>query len=144
MLKYICLLPEDLVNIIYNYIPIGNKYYLTKWMFCEYYRYKINKENNEKSIKKIIFDHLYIIKKDLSFLFTIYFDTTKDRFYKGNMLKKSIRYKNKKMKTVNDLFLFLFVQYKSQKCKTIFLNNFNKKKKLIYKNTSSNNNKWTN
>jgi hypothetical protein len=128
-------LTDDLINIIYNFIPnielifINKKYYFT-------YHYLM--ENN-------VFPNSYmrfVLRNDFNFIFNNLIETNylKNRYITRN----DIRYKNKN----KSIFLLLdySIQNNSNKCK-IILDKFIKDNGLVlnrYKNKRKKNIEWTN
>jgi hypothetical protein len=129
----IILLPEDLVNIIFSYIPrktlvLTNKYY-----------WKINyKESYDSKLQASYWR--FILRNDFSFIFEEYISNSLSYFLKE---KKTI-YKSqiypRKLELVNYLINFTF---DSQKCK-IVLDKIMKNKRLGFKKIRVKLNKWSN
>lgn len=129
----IILLPEDLVNIIFSYIPrktlvLTNKYY-----------WKMNyKESYDSKLQASYWR--FILRNDFSFIFEEYISNSLSYFLKE---KKTI-YKSqiypRKLELVNYLINFTF---DSQKCK-IVLDKIMKNKRLGFKKIRVKLNKWSN
>ena len=129
----IILLPEDLVRIIKSYIPIEflrltNKYYWNK-------HYDIFYETKLQSSY-----WRFILRNDSDFIFNNYLSRASTYFLK----EKKIIYKSqvypRRLELVNYLINFIF---DSQKCK-IVLENYMKKKRLVFKKIRVKLNKWSN
>ena len=127
------LLPEDLVNIINSYIPIKvlrltNKYFWEKNYIISY-EYKL-----QSSYWR------FLLRNDIDFIFDKYLNNALPYFLK----QKRIIYKSqiypRRLELVNYLINFTF---DSQKCK-IVLDNFMKKKRLVFKKIRVKLNKWSN
>ena len=127
------LLPEDLVNIIKSYIPIKvlrltNKYFWEKNYIISY-EYKL-----QSSYWR------FLLRNDIDFIFDKYLNNALPYFLK----QKRIIYKSqiypRRLELVNYLINFTF---DSQKCK-IVLDNFMKKKRLVFKKIRVKLNKWSN
>ena len=127
------LLPEDLVNIIKSYIPIKvlrltNKYFWEKNYIISY-EYKL-----QSSYWR------FLLRNDIDFIFDKYLNNALPYFLK----QKRIIYKSqiypRRLELVNHLINFVF---DSQKCK-IMLDNFMKKKRLVFKKIRVKLNKWSN
>jgi len=129
----IILLPEDLVNIIFSYVPrktlvLTNKYY-----------WKMNyKESYDSKLQASYWR--FILRNDFSFIFEEYISNSLSYFLKE---KKTI-YKSqiypRKLELVNYLINFTF---DSQKCK-IVLDKIMKNKRLGFKKIRVKLNKWSN
>ena len=129
----IIVLPEDLVNIIFSYVPrkilsLTNKYYW-KNHYKETYNLKL-----QASYWR------FILRNDYSFIFEEYISNSLPYFLKE---KKTI-YKSqiypRKLELVNYLINFTF---DSQKCK-IVLDKIMKSKRLGFKKIRVKLNKWSN
>ena len=127
------LLPEDLVNIIKSYIPIKvlrltNKYFWEKNYIISY-EYKL-----QSSYWR------FLLRNDIDFIFDKYLNNALPYFLK----EKRIIYKSqiypRRLELVNYLINYTF---NSQKCK-IVLDNFMKKKRLVFKKIRVKLNKWSN
>ena len=126
-------LPEDLVNIIKSYISIKflsltNKYYWEK---------NFNMTYDSKLLSSY---WRFLLRNDIDFIFYKYLINAKPYFLK----EKRIIYKSqiypRRLELVNYLINFTF---DSQKCK-IVLDNFMKKKRLVFKKIRVKLNKWSN
>lgn len=129
----IIVLPEDLVNIIFSYVPcktlaLTNKYY-----------WKKNYEDTYNTKLKASYWR-FILRNDYSFIFEQYISNSLPYFLKE---KKTI-YKSqiypRKLELVNYLINFTF---DSQKCK-IVLDKIMKSKRLGFKKIRAKLNKWSN
>lgn len=127
------LLPEDLVNIIKSYIPtkvlrLTNKYFWEK-NYIMTYEYKLKSSYWR-----------FLLRNDIDFIFDKYLNNALPYFLK----QKRIIYKSqiypRRLELVNYLINFTF---DSQKCK-IVLDNFMKKKRLVFKKIRVKLNKWSN
>ena len=127
------LLPEDLVNIIKSYIPIKvlrltNKYFWEKNFNMTY----------ESKLQSSYWR--FLLRNDINFVFNKYLLNALPYFLK----EKRIIYKSqiypRRLELVNYLINFVF---DSQKCKNT-LNNFMKKKRLVFKKIRVKLNKWSN
>lgn len=129
----ITLLPDELVNIIKSYLPINflrlaNKYYWNK-------NYDITYSSKlESSYWR------NLLRNDNYFIFNRYLDNAEAYFLK----EKRIIYKSqiypRRLELVNYLINFIF---NSQKCK-IVLENYMKRKRLVFKKIRVKLNKWSN
>ena len=126
-------LPEDLVNIIKSYISIKflsltNKYYWEKNFNMTY----------ESKLQSSYWR--FLLRNDINFVFNKYLLNALPYFLK----EKRIIYKSqiypRRLELVNYLINFVF---DSQKCKNT-LNNFIKKKRLLFKKIRVKLNKWSN
>lgn len=126
-------LPEDLVNIIKSYISIKflsltNKYYWEKNFNMTY----------ESKLQSSYWR--FLLRNDINFVFNKYLLNALPYFLK----EKRIIYKSqiypRRLELVNYLINFVF---DSQKCKNT-LNNFMKKKRLVFKKIRVKLNKWSN
>tara|TARA_B100001027_G_scaffold212119_1_gene181109 strand:+ start:985 stop:1380 length:396 start_codon:yes stop_codon:yes gene_type:complete len=126
-------LPEDLVNIIKSYISIKflsltNKYYWEKNFNMTY----------ESKLQSSYWR--FLLRNDINFVFNKYLLNALPYFLK----EKRIIYKSqiypRRLELVNYLINFVF---NSQKCKNT-LNNFMKKKRLVFKKIRVKLNKWSN
>ena len=129
----IIMLPEDLVNLIYSYIPcetlsLTNKVYWTK-------NYKKTYSNKLQSSY-----WRYILRSDNCFVFEEYISNSLPYFLK----EKKVIYKSqiypRKLELVNFLINFTF---NSQKCKVV-LDKIMKSKRLGFKKIRVRLNKWSN
>ena len=127
------LLPEDLVNIIKSYIPIKvlrltNKYFWEKNYIISY-EYKL-----QSSYWR------FLLRNDIDFIFDKYLNNALPYFLK----QKRIIYKSQIYPRRLELFNYLInFTFDSQKCK-IVLDNFMKKKRLVFKKIRVKLNKWSN
>lgn len=129
----IIMLPEDLVKMIYSYIPcetlsLTNKFYWTK-------NYKKTYSNKLQSSY-----WRYILRSDNCFVFEEYISNSLSYFLK----EKKVIYKSqiypRKLELVNFLINFTF---NSQKCKVV-LDKIMKSKRLGFKKIRVRLNKWSN
>jgi len=129
----IIMLPEDLVKMIYSYIPcetlsLTNKFYWTK-------NYKKTYSNKLQSSY-----WRYILRSDNCFVFEEYISNSLPYFLK----EKKVIYKSqiypRKLELVNFLINFTF---NSQKCKVV-LDKIMKSKRLGFKKIRVRLNKWSN
>ena len=129
----IIMLPEDLVKMIYSYIPcetlsLTNKFYWTK-------NYKKTYSNKLQSSY-----WRYILRSDNCFVFEGYISNSLSYFLK----EKKVIYKSqiypRKLELVNFLINFTF---NSQKCKVV-LDKIMKSKRLGFKKIRVRLNKWSN
>ena len=129
----IIMLPEDLVKMIYSYIPcetlsLTNKFYWTK-------NYKKTYSNKLQSSY-----WRYILRSDNCFVFEEYVSNSLSYFLK----EKKVIYKSqiypRKLELVNFLINFTF---NSQKCKVV-LDKIMKSKRLGFKKIRVRLNKWSN
>ena len=129
----IILLPEDLVNIIFSYIPrktlvLTNKYYW-KMNYNETYNNKL-----QPSYWR------WLLRNDYNFIFNQYLMNSLSYFLK----EKKVIYKSqiypRKLELVNYLINYTFG---SQKCK-IVLDKIMKNKRLGFKKIRVKLNKWSN
>ena len=127
------LLPDELVNIIKSYLPINflrltNKYYWNK-------NYDITYSSKLQSSY-----WRNLLRNDSYFIFDRYIDNAEAYFLK----EKRIIYKSqiypRRLELVNYLIKFIF---NSQKCK-IVLENYMKRKRLVFKKIRVKLNKWSN
>jgi len=127
------MLPEDLVKMIYSYIPcetlsLTNKFYWTK-------NYKKTYSNKLQSSY-----WRYILRSDNCFVFEEYISNSLSYFLK----EKKVIYKSqiypRKLELVNFLINFTF---NSQKCKVV-LDKIMKSKRLGFKKIRVRLNKWSN
>ena len=127
------LLPEDLVNIILSYTPINILMLTNKSNWFNNY------DNNYKDKLKASYWR-FILRNDMWFVFnrfinnaTLYFLKEKRIIYKSQIYPR-------RLELVNYLINYTF---NSQKCK-IVLDNFMKKKRLVFKKIRVKLNKWSN
>ena len=127
------LLPEDLVNIILSYTPINILMLTNKSNWFNNY------DNNYKDKLKASYWR-FILRNDMWFIFnrfinnaTLYFLKEKRIIYKSQIYPR-------RLELVNYLINYTF---NSQKCK-IVLDNFMKKKRLVFKKIRVKLNKWSN
>ena len=126
-------LPEELVNIIFSFIPIKELYLTNK------YYWNLNYDIDYKyKLKSSYWRN--IIRNDNNFVFNRYLHNALPYFLK----EKRVIYKSqiypRKIELVNYLINFIF---DSQKCK-IVLDNIMKKKRLVFKKIRVKLNKWSN
>ena len=131
-------LPEDVLSIIKQYIPIfflstANKNYWLK----NYYH---NSLLNQTKLNNNLLYYKFIIKNDYNFIFYHYLHLNKKLFLK----KHKYKYKNFFFPRKIEIFNFLINnEYNSFRCKTI-LNDFMKTNKLRFKKIKTNIRKWRN
>lgn len=126
-------LPEELVNIIFSFIPIKELYLTNKFYWnLNYdidYKYKLKSSYWRN-----------IIRNDNNFVFNRYLHKALPYFLK----EKRVIYKSqiypRKIELVNYLINFIF---DSQKCK-IVLDNIMKENRLVFKKIRVKLNKWSN
>ena len=126
-------LPEELVNIIFSFIPIKELYLTNKFYWnLNYdidYKYKLKSSYWRN-----------IIRNDNNFVFNRYLHNALPYFLK----EKRVIYKSqiypRKIELVNYLINFIF---DSQKCK-IVLDNIMKENRLVFKKIRVKLNKWSN
>ena len=107
-------LPIELVNIIYLYIPLSIKGYLTPNLFCEYY--------NEK-MKSMIFSEYFkhdtyirdIVRMNRTYIFTMLINNAFKIWEKN----KIWRWKNLKFPDYISYIRYLTIKYKKPQIKSI-------------------------
>ena len=126
-------LPLDIVNIIYEYVPIESLALCSKekWLIA----YKIR--NPTINTQYLVF----ITKYDLSFILDNIISMHQKILVKKR--KKKINYHDKIFTRQIDMIKYLLQNYSSNKSMLI-VNNFMKTERLVFKNIKRKYNRWSN
>jgi hypothetical protein len=110
--KTINILPEEVKNIIWDFIPIRNKIIINKYYF-EKYHYLL--ENNAKTPFKIYITYIRkILRSDQNYIFSI---LLKNNYEKWKKMKQNKIIKQLQANNFIDCLNLLCIEYNASKCR---------------------------
>ena len=142
ILNYLEYLPQDMVNIIYTFIPISTRIYLSKKEFDNnYLDFVKNIGKRRNSLNTYI---TFLIKKKCSLQFEINLKNNYKRWCKIKKFQYKIDDSRFRFPTYICYLKYKCSEYESNLCKLAILNYEKEKEIKIYKNKKIRNIRWKN
>lgn len=136
---YLWNIPEEIVSLIWSYVPSSEKIWYSKKLYLENHKYLEYPIINTSTYRDSFIRD--IIRKDFSFVFNTLKNENINRWIK----KKKYIYKSEIFSCYADYLLYLCVYYDSSKCNKIMQEIKQEHSFLLYsyKHYKSSHNKWT-